>query len=261
MEGKPLFNTRDYSKIGLKSSTIASSFGKVFKTPAAERKNAFKQEDIAISLLYLVSNNIGQIAFLNAQAHGIQRIYFSGFFIRGHPMTMNTLSYAISYWSKGKIKALFLRHEGYLGAVGAFLRDAPAQAQGSFEENFSVSRKISISSIGAVGSLETSASDLVAFPLLKGVYNADTFILDDTETQAYWIDLLDLNVGHLVPMAISETKRSIPDFKQRIDSFATMFRQHLKLLRNEPKAYGIMTVRRYTYFNFKPFESSRTVLA
>ncbi|KAJ3086796.1 hypothetical protein HK102_012446 [Quaeritorhiza haematococci] len=71
---------------------------------------------------YLVSNNIGQIAYLNAQAHGIQRIYFSGFFIRGHPITMNTLSYAINFWSKGRIKALFLRHEGYLGAMGAFLR-------------------------------------------------------------------------------------------------------------------------------------------
>lgn len=35
---------------------------------------------------------------------------------------MNTLSYAINFWSKGSIKALFLRHEGYLGAVGAFMK-------------------------------------------------------------------------------------------------------------------------------------------
>lgn len=35
---------------------------------------------------------------------------------------MNTLSYAINFWSKGTIKALFLRHEGYLGAVGAFMK-------------------------------------------------------------------------------------------------------------------------------------------
>lgn len=40
----------------------------------------------------------------------------------GHPITMNTLSYAINFWSKGTIKALFLRHEGYLGAVGAFMK-------------------------------------------------------------------------------------------------------------------------------------------
>ena len=34
---------------------------------------------------------------------------------------MHTISYAIKYWSKGEVEALFLRHEGYLGAIGAFL--------------------------------------------------------------------------------------------------------------------------------------------
>jgi type II pantothenate kinase len=32
---------------------------------------------------------------------------------------MNTLSYAINFWSNGDMKALFLRHEGHLGATGA----------------------------------------------------------------------------------------------------------------------------------------------
>ena len=50
----------DYSKIGLKSSTIASSFGKVFRK--GKRGKSFKPEDIAKSLLYAISNNIGQIA-------------------------------------------------------------------------------------------------------------------------------------------------------------------------------------------------------
>ena len=62
----------DYSKIGLKNSTIASTFGKVFKLERQERKE-LNQQDIASSLLYLVSNNIGQIAYLNAKAHGITR--------------------------------------------------------------------------------------------------------------------------------------------------------------------------------------------
>jgi type II pantothenate kinase len=38
---------------------------------------------------------------------------------------MNTLSYAIRFWSKGEKQAYFLRHEGYLGAVGAFIRRQP----------------------------------------------------------------------------------------------------------------------------------------
>jgi type II pantothenate kinase len=38
---------------------------------------------------------------------------------------MNTLSYAIRFWSQGSKQAYFLRHEGYLGAVGAFLKRQP----------------------------------------------------------------------------------------------------------------------------------------
>ena len=65
---------QDYQKMGLKSSTIASSFGKVFRKGArsdsseeaapAEAKPSFKAEDISKSLLYAISNNIGQIALV-----------------------------------------------------------------------------------------------------------------------------------------------------------------------------------------------------
>jgi type II pantothenate kinase len=53
---------QDYSKLGLKSTMIASSFGKVFKK--GKEKKKFSPEDISKSLLYAVSNNIGQIAFV-----------------------------------------------------------------------------------------------------------------------------------------------------------------------------------------------------
>jgi len=175
----------DYGKIGLKSTTIASSFGKVFRkkrqaeneaedsgglgskarhqhghdvehpqdggihheeaaaaTPSEYRPQSsgtsapFSTADISRSLLYAISNNIGQIAFLQSQIHGLSHIYFGGSFIRGHPQTMNTLSYAIKFWSKGAKQAYFLRHEGYLGAVGAFLKRQPRNwgRRGSFEE-------------------------------------------------------------------------------------------------------------------------------
>ena len=154
-----------YNKIGLKSTHIASSFGKVYKmkrtaereaedgcngdmkhrteshlhntednaTEASDRPSTsdlhspsgFRPEDISRSLLYAVSNNIGQIAYLHAEKHGLPRIYFGGSFIGGHAQTMNTLSYAIRFWSKGTKQAYFLRHEGYLGSVGAFLKRQP----------------------------------------------------------------------------------------------------------------------------------------
>lgn len=52
---------------------------------------------------------------------------------------MNTLSYAIKFWSKGEKQAYFLRHEGYLGAVGAFLKRQPQNwgRRNSFEESTS----------------------------------------------------------------------------------------------------------------------------
>jgi len=87
-----------------------------------EERKQVKEEDISRSLLYMISNNLSQIAFLMAQLHQVKRIYFGGCFIRGHPVIMNSLSFGIRFWSKGTIKALFLRHEGYLGALGAFLK-------------------------------------------------------------------------------------------------------------------------------------------
>ncbi len=237
----------DYTKIGLKGSTIASSFGKVFKTPPLERKDKFKQADIAISLLYLVSNNIGQISYLNAVAHGIQRIYFSGFFIRGHPITMNTLSYAISFWSKGQIKALFLRHEGYLGAVGAFLQSIPSESKDStFTENFAAADVISGSALTAVGALDTTLLNYCPFPLLKNVndYDPDTSKITDPTVKSYWIDLLDINLQHLIDIALkSDWEKSI-DNRTRAERFAMMYRQHLQRLQKEPFSYGVLTVRR-----------------
>lgn len=95
----------------------------------------FGPEDISRSLLYAISNNIGQIAYLQSSLHNLPHIYFGGSFIRGHRQTMNTLSYAIKFWSKGEKKAYFLRHEGYLGAVGAFLKRQPKNwgRRGSFD--------------------------------------------------------------------------------------------------------------------------------
>jgi type II pantothenate kinase len=166
----------DYGKIGLKSTAIASSFGKVFKMkreaeteaedngglsnadnnyqrrrssqqspdpaaemtppPPADAPSRFSSADISRSLLYAISNNIGQIAYLQSQIHSLDHIYFGGSFIRGHPQTMNTLSYAIKFWSRGAKQAYFLRHEGYLGSVGAFLKRQPRNwgRRGSFEE-------------------------------------------------------------------------------------------------------------------------------
>ena len=196
----------DYGKIGLKSTTIASSFGKVFRmkreaeheaedsgglrkasiTPGPPVPSAsdaasttttstaaadgdepspppgaapFSAADVSRSLLYAISNNIGQIAFLQSQIHGLSNIYFGGSFIRGHPQTMNTLSYAIKFWSQGAKQAYFLRHEGYLGAVGAFLRRQPRNwgRRGSFEEAMELELRMRMKAAGEDSRAEETA--------------------------------------------------------------------------------------------------------
>lgn len=81
----------------------------------------FRPQDVALALLKMVSYNIGQIAYLNARLHGLNRIYFGGNFVRNHPYTIADISFAVDFWSQGKTKAFFLRHDGYLGAIGAFI--------------------------------------------------------------------------------------------------------------------------------------------
>jgi pantothenate kinase len=112
---------RDYGKIGLSTDTIASSFGKAIMKKTGEDIPDFSKADIAKSLLFMICNNIGQIAYLNAVRYDLKRICFAGYFIRDHATTMRSLSYAINYWSKGEVQAMFLKHEGYLGSLGAFL--------------------------------------------------------------------------------------------------------------------------------------------
>lgn len=120
------------------------SAGEVERRQLVGDGRMFKPEDISRSLLYAIrydrsppvlqadpsltllnSNNIGQISYLQSEKHDLQRIYFGGSFIRGHLQTIHTLSFAIKFWSKGTKQAYFLRHEGYLGAVGAFLKRKP----------------------------------------------------------------------------------------------------------------------------------------
>eukprot|EP01126_Amoeba_proteus_P044531 TRINITY_DN4950_c0_g1_i3.p1 TRINITY_DN4950_c0_g1~~TRINITY_DN4950_c0_g1_i3.p1 ORF type:complete len:142 (+),score=27.87 TRINITY_DN4950_c0_g1_i3:807-1232(+) len=122
-------DSEKYKQLGLSANVIASSFGKV--TTVGGNKpdpSQFKPEDMVRSLLFTISNNISQIAFLNAQMLEIEKVFFAGGFVQDNPLLRHRLSYGIKFWSKNKMEALFLRHDGYLGAIGA-LTSAQAQLQ------------------------------------------------------------------------------------------------------------------------------------
>lgn len=69
-----------------------------------------------------------QVAYLNAKLFNTRRIYFVGNFLRHNHLAEMQLAFAIDYWSSGEMEALFLEHEGYLGALGAFLMSGTEEA-------------------------------------------------------------------------------------------------------------------------------------
>lgn len=110
----------DYPSFGLNADIIASSFGRIavqHETPSG----SYKKEDIIRSLLFMLSNNIAQIGYLNAKQHNVKRVYFAGGFLQENPYLWTRFSYAINFWSKGEMEAFFLTHNTYLGALGALL--------------------------------------------------------------------------------------------------------------------------------------------
>jgi len=107
-----------YAKLGLSPDIIASSFGKV---AIQEELPELRSEDVVRSLIFMFANNICQVAYLNAKLHNIERIIFAGGFLADNLYLLSRFSYALHFWSEGKIQPFFLRHDGYLGALGAML--------------------------------------------------------------------------------------------------------------------------------------------
>ncbi|XP_018906809.1 pantothenate kinase 3 isoform X1 [Bemisia tabaci] len=114
----------DYERFGLPGDLVASSFLGVFsfgQMALKERRDAVSREDLARATLVTITNNIGSIARMCALNEKINRVVFVGNFLRVNPISMRLLAYAMDFWSNGTLKALFLEHEGYFGAIGSLL--------------------------------------------------------------------------------------------------------------------------------------------
>ncbi|KAJ6970511.1 pantothenate kinase 2-like [Populus alba x Populus x berolinensis] len=263
-----IYGGMDYSKIGLSASTIASSFGKTI----SEKKELtdYRPEDISLSLLRMISYNIGQISYLNALRFGLKRIFFGGFFIRGHAYTMDTISFAVHFWSKGEAQAMFLRHEGFLGVLGAFMsyeKHGLDDLMISWMEKFvqkgtEITAPVPMAPPGTTGlggfevpsskggTLRSDASalnvgvlhlvpTLEVFPQLADpkMYEPNTIDLSDHNELEYWFTVLSEHLSDLVDKAVA-SEGGTDDAKRRGDAFARAFSAHLARLMEEPAAYG-----------------------
>ncbi|KAL9965961.1 hypothetical protein ACROYT_G029835 [Oculina patagonica] len=258
-----------YDALKLPGDLTASSFGKTVRSPKDDQHSAshFAEADVAKSLLHMICNDIGQIASLYAKLNGLKKIYFSGYFIRGNPVTMHAISFGINYWSKGSQQALFLRHEGYLGAIGAFLKGAEEDVDFTlsnldvltWRENYAGSSGLSAAKRSAdlintriadgvrydVLEMDQFTHTLVPFPLLAshGDYYPDTQDLTvDTEARDYWLKCFEDALDKVVDRAVA-SQPDAPDAKERAEKFRNKFRLRLDVLKQQPAAYGTLNVR------------------
>ncbi|XP_070538159.1 4'-phosphopantetheine phosphatase-like [Ptychodera flava] len=249
-----------YSALALPEDLLASSFGKTARNSLEKGDEVpYSEEDIAKSLLHMISNGIGQIACLYANLHKIKKVYFGGYFIRGQPVTMNTITFAINYWSKGEVQALFLRHEGYLGAIGAFLKGAEEDDTLKYQwgENYAGSSGLSSpppymsfvtrgrSSTFDMLELDKLDRPLVYLPSLvcPTAYHPDVVDLTkDAEAREYWLDCFEEALDRVAECALKSQPNSV-DAVERAEQFKDKYRKRLHGLRSQPFAYGSLTVR------------------
>ncbi|KAH7278058.1 hypothetical protein KP509_38G022000 [Ceratopteris richardii] len=73
----------DYSEMGLAATTVASSFGKLVQ-PSRRETAMQSPQHLAKATLLMITNNIGSLAKLHAQATGVEHVLFTGSFMHGN---------------------------------------------------------------------------------------------------------------------------------------------------------------------------------
>uniref|UniRef100_A0A8D2AHF6 4'-phosphopantetheine phosphatase n=1 Tax=Sus scrofa TaxID=9823 RepID=A0A8D2AHF6_PIG len=238
-----------HQTLGLSGNLIASSFG---KSATADRE--FSREDMAKSLLHMISNDIGQLACLYARLHCLDRVYFGGFFIRGHPVTMRTITYSINFFSKVTPPPLRCPRAAWLCRAVCRGQDPN---QYSWGENYAGSSGLMSSSpelcptqrarSGTFDLLEMDRLErpLVNLPLLldPSSYVPDTVDLtDDALARKYWLTCFEEALDGVVKRAVASQPGSV-DAAERAEKFRQKYWNKLQTLRHQPFAYGTLTVR------------------
>ena len=118
---RDVYGSSGVSPIGLDPTLTASYFGKVQRNGTRKYRDA----DVAKSLLHMVSDNVAEVGWLVSEIQGTELVVFSGGFVLDNQCVWQLITKSMRYWSHGTRKALFLAHDGYLGALGALLTQPP----------------------------------------------------------------------------------------------------------------------------------------
>jgi bifunctional damage-control phosphatase, subfamily II, fusion protein len=121
-----------------------------------------------------------------------------------------------------------MRHDGYIGALGAFFGTEEPQAarprmlgRGSLQENFSRLQFFTDRAVSALGVLDTVQDRMEEFPLLRdpAAYVADTIPMDDPTQRQYWLHALDASLPGLLK-AVTHSMGTADDVARRLDEFS-----------------------------------------
>ena len=104
-------------------NSVVSSLGKVPEYAQSGRKDILRKEDIALSLLNMLSSEITQYAILYAEKNNIDTIYYFGTFTKNDSIINQTLN-KISKSLNKNIKVRFNSYGGFLGTIGCLLEKA-----------------------------------------------------------------------------------------------------------------------------------------
>jgi len=124
-----IYGGRDLNQFGLSAGLTASFFAKNLMNMEANPRTGMQDEDIAEALGKMIAQNITQITHLNARLHGINRVFFTGNFLRHNDTAARTIVEQMNRWAtldtseQIPVQAMFLQHEGYFGAIGALLKN------------------------------------------------------------------------------------------------------------------------------------------
>jgi len=250
-------------KLGLPGDLTASSFGKTVRGSRDEGidKSKFSDADKAKSLLHMISNGIGQIACLYARIHNVNKIYFGGYFIRNNRATMHTISFAVDFFSDESVKALFLRHEGYLGAIGAFLKGTEEEdiEKYSWDENYMFETSFNMTDeensrrvLNQINMFELDSSNslLEPLPLLRSPesYVADTFDLAiDKHKRDFWLSVFRKQIDRMYTLALEYDPTSLT----KAELYKKLYTSALDRIQAQPLAQGSCSVRVFLNLNQK----------
>ncbi|NVM16073.1 MAG: hypothetical protein HWN80_00050 [Candidatus Lokiarchaeota archaeon] len=108
-----IYDIEDNRVDNLFKEFTAAALGKINKNSDV---NSAKKENIIISLIGSIGENIGTIATLMAEAQEVKHIIFCGGFLIGNKPLKQTLSLLTKY---KRIKPIFLDNSVFAGAIGA----------------------------------------------------------------------------------------------------------------------------------------------